>query len=45
MSLDDDVDCDAPKAGIDGAIVYPVGGGADKNNYRIEGLDLDNGWI
>jgi len=40
MLLEDDVDRDAPKAEIDGAIVYPVGGGADDNNYRIEEL----GW-
>jgi hypothetical protein len=39
MSFDDEVDRDASKAGIDGAIVYPVGGGADDNNYRIEGFD------
>jgi hypothetical protein len=39
MSLDDDVNYDASKAGIVSATVYPVGVGADEKNHCVEELD------
>lgn len=41
ISLDGDLNQDAPKAGLDSATMYRVGGGADENNHRVEELD----WI
>jgi hypothetical protein len=39
MSLDNDVQKDAPKTGVDSATVYQVGGGANENNHRVQELD------